>query len=576
MSHSSSTPSGLAGKLNSGGVSATSTGTDPVSAAQRLVGSPKRETQRQISTSHQNKSAFDGEDRSAAVSREPVAETTPAAGPEVVPEVHPAQHIGLVNDYLVIPYANGSSFASQFLFRELRRTGHEVTVVGPHDSAAASEELPPKFLSVPSLPVRGHPGLKLGMPSPNSLKNIGQAGFDAIIAQTGSALLELGLWARRAHGIPFLAVYVFHVPSYYEVLLPEKIRDWKLVRYLFQGILVPFSERVTASVYNESDGLIVLADSFEQYWRERGVTVPITVIPRCIDPDLFQRRTHADPYESRAKRGSRLLCVCRHSPEKNIERLLRIFAEEIAPNHLDATLTLVGDGQDSDDYRKLAQQLGIAERTFFPGEMPVNEMAAWYQHANVFTYSSLSETYGQVVTEAMWFGLSVVALDDQRGVSAQIQDSSSGFLIDPGQSSAEQKSSNAAFAARVLELLGDSDLRSQMSQNAVRLAESRSNPDATIQRYRSALAAAHAFSTTEDRKKGFLKRLWALSRWSCVHLMALVFGALRAPTMKRPHGRRHPFWTRVDAVSPRAVKPESKKATDSPVVDGSSVESPTS
>ena len=40
----------------------------------------------------------------------------------------------------------------------------------------------------------------------------------------------------------------------------------------------------------------------------------------------------------------------------------------------------------------------------------------WYRHADVFVYTSLSETYGQVVSEALWCGLPVVAFVDDKGV----------------------------------------------------------------------------------------------------------------------------------------------------------------
>src|SRR5689334_21981134 len=43
------------------------------------------------------------------------------------------KRIGILNDYVRIPHANGSSFASQFLYREFRKRGHRVTVIGPDD-----------------------------------------------------------------------------------------------------------------------------------------------------------------------------------------------------------------------------------------------------------------------------------------------------------------------------------------------------------------------------------------------------------------------------------------------------------
>src|SRR5690606_30028893 len=60
--------------------------------------------------------------------------------------------IGILNDYVRVPYANGSSFASQFLHREFRRRGSEVTVVGPNDPKAKPEELPESSVCLASLP----------------------------------------------------------------------------------------------------------------------------------------------------------------------------------------------------------------------------------------------------------------------------------------------------------------------------------------------------------------------------------------------------------------------------------------
>src|SRR5262245_36371805 len=75
------------------------------------------------------------------------------------------RRVGLLNDFVRVPHANGSSFASQFLFRELSARGHEVFVVGPRDPDAKPADLPPNHVSVRSVPLRNHPGVHLAMPS---------------------------------------------------------------------------------------------------------------------------------------------------------------------------------------------------------------------------------------------------------------------------------------------------------------------------------------------------------------------------------------------------------------------------
>jgi glycosyltransferase involved in cell wall biosynthesis len=328
-----------------------------------------------------------------------------------------------LNDYVRIPYANGSSFATQFLYREFTKRGHEVTVVGPHDPASRPEELPDRHVCLPALPLRNHPGVRLPMPTPDGLARVAALRLDAVLTQSTSELIDLGVWLRCTQHVPMLSVNTLHFPSAFNVILPDALLNSRLIKGFCYQWVVPWLERHSASVYNQSDGLIVLSRGLEEYWRERGVTVPIHVIPRSVEPRIFDHASDLDPFPEGATRGHRLLVVCRHTREKELSRLLRIFAEQVAPRVPEATLTLVGDGPDHDSFRHEAEQLGVAHRCFFPGEFPVTEIPTWYRHADLFVYTSLSETYGQVVSEAMWCGLPVVAFADQMGVSHQMQES---------------------------------------------------------------------------------------------------------------------------------------------------------
>ena len=103
------------------------------------------------------------------------------------------RRIAILNDYVRIPYANGSSFASQLLYREFQKRGHEVLVVGPYDPAAEPGELPRRHVSLPSLPLRNHPGVRLALPSRTLLDELERNPPDLILAQTSTPMLELSL-----------------------------------------------------------------------------------------------------------------------------------------------------------------------------------------------------------------------------------------------------------------------------------------------------------------------------------------------------------------------------------------------
>lgn len=454
------------------------------------------------------------------------------------------RHIGILNDYVRVPYANGSSFASQLLYREFSARGQRVTVIGPHDPEATSADLPRNHLFLPSLPLRIHPGVHLPLPSRDALAEVARQKFDVMLAQTGSGLTQLGVWLRRTHGVPFLCVNTIHLASVYDVLLPDRLHHSARVTEFCKERVVPWVESKLVGTYNESDGLIVLSEGLAQYWRDRGVTVPIHVIPRCIDPKIFDVSEPEDPFPASAARGHRLLCVCRHTREKSVSRLLEVFAELIAPAVPDATLTLVGDGPDHDVFRAQALELGIADRTFFPGEQSLTEVARWYQHADVFVYASLSETYGQVIGEALWSGLPVVAFEDGMGVSQQIENGKNGILVPPGP---DERASNWRFAGEVATLLREPLRRQAFSQAARRRSRDRSRIDETINRYYAAIESAreHCLRTLHgERSRAFMP----LARWAAIHVATAALGTLRPPAVVNRNHRRQPGWDGIELV----------------------------
>jgi glycosyltransferase involved in cell wall biosynthesis len=97
--------------------------------------------------------------------------------------------------------------------------------------------------------------------------------------------------------------------------------------------------------------------------------------------------------------------------------LLRIFAEHVLPADPKASLSLVGDGPAHAGLIEYAHELGIWERVQFLGEQPHRELALWYKYADVIDYPSVSETFGQVISEALWMGCPVVGFDDKMGMA---------------------------------------------------------------------------------------------------------------------------------------------------------------
>jgi glycosyltransferase involved in cell wall biosynthesis len=461
------------------------------------------------------------------------------------PQERPLRHIGIINDYVRIPYANGSSFASQFLYREFVRRGHDVTVLGPRDPMAREHELPRRAVLFDSVELRNHPGLFLAFPSRRALDHAADLALDVTLAQTGSGLLELGLWLRLSHGVPLLCVNTIHLPSVYNVVLPEALYRSTQLSGVLERHAVPQLERATARAYNASDGLIVLSRGLSRYWRERGVTVPIHVIPRAVNPIIVEKPDGPDPFAPNARRGHRLLCVCRHTREKNLERLIRIFAEVIVRESPAATLTLVGDGPDLDSFAAIATRYGVRDRVHFPGEFSVADVADFYRYADVFVYASLSETYGQVVSEALACGLPTVAFADEMGVSHQLETSPAGTLIDPR---GDPLRVNEGFGRAVLELLRDPARRKQLGALGARAARLETAPELSVERYYEAFDSARRNLRRRPPAPGGAPSpsLASLARWTTLHAALAAVGRVRKPALLNRHGRTQPGWEELD------------------------------
>jgi glycosyltransferase involved in cell wall biosynthesis len=99
-----------------------------------------------------------------------------------------------------------------------------------------------------------------------------------------------------------------------------------------------------------------------------------------------------------------VLCVSRLASEKNMTLLWRAF-EAIQRRGIDARLVLVGDGP------QRSQLQSLCRGAHFAGVRRGEDLAAHYASADLFVFPSLTETFGNVVPEAMASALPVLAFD---------------------------------------------------------------------------------------------------------------------------------------------------------------------
>lgn len=390
--------------------------------------------------------------------------------------------IGMLTDYVAVDFANGPALATQTFKRNMEHRGHDVTIIGPRP-APWQRQPPEDSILFDSVAFRQYRGVRVAFPSPMSVLT-DRPDIDVIHAHTNSLAMHWAAMMREQHGIPAVHTNTIYLPGFVHHAIPENLLNYKPL-VPFWDFLTGFTERSFGSQFNGCDGLIVQCQGLVDYWRNIGLDVPLHVIQRPIDVRNFNRELGADPFKKGFDVGARLLCICRHAGEKSLDRLIDVFATRVLPARSDASLTLVGDGPVHDELKAQVRRLGVSHRVHFVGEQPQRELPVWYAYADAFAYMSMTETFGQVVSEALWMKTPVVGLDDGMGVAHQVKHDHNGLLVSPTGDDVDER-----FAAAVLDLLGDDAKRQAFGEAAGIRQRETSAPEVVYRAYENAYASA--------------------------------------------------------------------------------------
>lgn len=97
-------------------------------------------------------------------------------------------------------------------------------------------------------------------------------------------------------------------------------------------------------------------------------------------------------------------------PRKNLATLFEAYAQ--LPAHNRPKLVIGGGkGWDTEPIFAAVKRLGLSEDVQFVGFIPTDELALWYNCADVFIYPSVFEGFGLPVLEAMACGIPVICSD---------------------------------------------------------------------------------------------------------------------------------------------------------------------
>jgi glycosyltransferase involved in cell wall biosynthesis len=293
------------------------------------------------------------------------------------------------------PEVNGVAVTLARVVEGLHARGHDVQLVRPRQTATQTPRDDDRFqdVLVRGLPIPRYPELKMGLPAQRALKRLWTAQRpDVVHIVTEGPLGWSALRAALQLGLPVVSDFRtnFHAYSrHYGV-------GW--LRTPVMAYLRHFHNRTACTMVPTENLKNELAAAGLQNLR---------VVARGVDAQRFNPLHRSATL--RASWGADAstcvaVCVGRLAPEKNLGVVVAAF-EAMREHEPRTRLVLVGDGPER---QRLAQRCPEAH---FAGVRHGADLAAHYASADVFLFPSITETYGNVVPEAMASGLAVVAYD---------------------------------------------------------------------------------------------------------------------------------------------------------------------
>lgn len=339
------------------------------------------------------------------------------------------------------PEVNGVAMTTGRLVEGLQKLGHRIQLIRPRQHAGEAPVRLDGFEEILSrgIPIPRYSHLRLGLPARSALIKLWSLRRpDVVQVVTEGPLGWSALAAARKLRLPIVTEFHtnFHAySSYYGV-----------------GWLKQSVAAYLRRFHNKGDRCLVPTEELAGELRAAGVHA-VGVVARGVDTELFTpaRRNEMLRAAWGVSPETLLLAVVgRLAPEKNLELAVATL-EAVQAAGIDCRLMLVGDGPSR-------ESLSVAHRqVIFPGMRLGEDLARHYASADLFLFPSLTETFGNVTTEALASGLPVIGFD-YAAAALRVRTGLNGWLAEKGDAK--------SFVSAAVKVASDPALRLEMAAAA--------------------------------------------------------------------------------------------------------------
>lgn len=314
------------------------------------------------------------------------------------------------------PMIGGIEESIRLFTAEFEKLGHEVFIVAPECEGVPPDEVGVIRLKAIQKVSNSNFSIALPMSSllPELMKNFMP---DIIHCHHPFWIGDIALRLSSQFRIPLVFTYhtMFEQHMHYLPIQTDAVK--RFIIELFAGYA------------NMANQVIAPSESVQRILLERNVKTPITVVPTGIELHKFSKG-EGSIIRSRFKipHGAMVVgYVGRLALEKNLEFLCHSVAAYLK-KETKAHFLAVGEGPLDELIKKIFDEQGVGNRLHRVGVLKDQDLVDCYHAMNVFVFSSLSETQGIVLLEAMASGVPVVAVDAP-GTREVVKDGYNGRLI---------------------------------------------------------------------------------------------------------------------------------------------------
>jgi glycosyltransferase involved in cell wall biosynthesis len=306
---------------------------------------------------------------------------------------------------------NGVARTIRAMVQASRDAGADMTVVTSRSKLSITDIPIKNFPPVGEFEIPEYELQKLSFPPfLDMLDYIQRERFTELIISTPGPIGLCALGCAKLLGLRTSGIYHTDFPQYARFLSDDAFMETLVWNYM-------------QWFYGQVDLVYVNSEFYRRCWIDRGI-VPdkLRIFPRGLDTELFNPALRDEKFwTKRGAKGPVMLYVGRVSKEKDLNFLAEIMPalrQKAGP----FTLAIVGEGP----YRKELEAL--VPDAIFTGILSGRELGVAYASADLFVFPSTTDTYGNVVVEAMAAGLPA-AVSDIGGPRELIKNSQMGRVL---------------------------------------------------------------------------------------------------------------------------------------------------